>query len=319
MKFKMKWVAPLAAALLLTACNSTEDSAKETQKGDTAKHTEEEVVEGPYTVVDDRGIEVTFDAVPETIVSLQPSNTEILFELGVGDKIVGATDYDTYPEAAQKIERVSTSTVINAERIVELNPDVVVAYTIGDEAQITQLEDAGLKVFVIASATSFDDVYSDIIQLSEVMAIEEKGQEVVTTIQGQIKEVQEKTASVETKRKVYYEVSPAPDIWTTGSETFQQEIMDAAGVENIFADQSGWLSVTEEDVITRNPEVILSPATYMEDAIGEILGRAGWDKIGAVANKQVYLVDGDIMSRPAPRIGEAVQNMAEAVYPELFK
>lgn len=95
--------------------------------------------------------------------------------------------------------------------------------------------------------------------------------------------------------------------------------MDAAGVENIFADQSGWLSVTEEDVITRNPEVILSPATYMEDAIGEILGRAGWDKIGAVANKQVYLVDGDIMSRPAPRIGEAVQNMAEAVYPELFK
>jgi iron complex transport system substrate-binding protein len=317
MKSNMKWVAPLAAALLLTACNTTENTQKETEKE--SNNATEEVVGGPYTVVDDRGIDVTFEEVPETIVSLQPSNTEILFELGVGDKIVGATDYDHYPEAAQKIERVSDSMAINAERIVELNPDVVVAYTIGDEAQITQLENAGLKVFVIASATSFDDVYSDIIQLSEVMAVEDKGQEVVASIQAQIKDVQDKTATVETKRKVYYEVSPAPDIWTTGNGTFQQEIMDVAGVENVFADQAGWLSVTEEDVITRNPEVILSPATYMEDAIGEILARAGWNQTAAVTNKQVYLVDGDIMSRPAPRIGQAVQLMAEAVYPELFK
>lgn len=317
MKFKMKWLTPLAAVLILAACNSDEKST-DASKEEPKKDVQEEVA-GPYTVVDDRGVEVSFDEVPESIVSLQPSNTEILFELGVGEKIVGATDYDTYPEAAKEIERVSTSTVINAERIVELNPDVVVAYTIGEEAQITQLEDAGLKVFVIESATSFDDVYSDIIQLSEVMGIEEKGGEVVSTIQAQIKDVQDKTATLETKRKVYYEVSPAPDIWTTGSGTFQQEIMNAAGVENLFADQTSWLSVTEEDVITRNPEVILTPATYMEDAIGEILGRAGWDQIQAVTNKQVYLVDGEVMSRPGPRIGQAVEIMAESVYPELFK
>lgn len=312
MNFKMKWVAPVAAALLLAACGANEEKVSKDQ----GKQTE---ADGPYTVVDDRGIEITFDEVPETIVSLQPSNTEILFELGVGAKIIGATDYDTYPEAAQKIERVSTSTAINAERIVELNPDVVVAYTVGDEAQITQLEDAGLKVFVIASAASFDDVYTDIIQLSEVMGVEEKGNEVVANIKGQIAAVQEKTDTLGAKKKVYYEVSPAPDIWTTGNNTFQQEIMNAAGVENIFADQNSWLSVTEEDVITRNPEVIITPATYMENPVDEILGRAGWDQIQAVLNKAVVLVDGDVMSRPGPRIGEAVEIMAEAVYPELFK
>lgn len=312
MNFKMKWVAPVAAALLLAACGADEEKVSKDQ----GKQTE---ADGPYTVVDDRGIEITFDEVPETIVSLQPSNTEILFELGVGAKIIGATDYDTYPEAAQKIERVSTSTAINAERIVELNPDVVVAYTVGDEAQITQLEDAGLKVFVIASAASFDDVYTDIIQLSEVMGVEEKGNEVVANIKGQIAAVQEKTDTLGAKKKVYYEVSPAPDIWTTGNNTFQQEIMNAAGVENIFADQNSWLSVTEEDVITRNPEVIITPATYMENPVDEILGRAGWDQIQAVLNKAVVLVDGDVMSRPGPRIGEAVEIMAEAVYPELFK
>ncbi|HEY4623621.1 MAG TPA: ABC transporter substrate-binding protein [Solibacillus sp.] len=316
MNFKMKWVAPVAAALLLAACGADEEKASKDSAKEPVKQTE---VDGPYTVVDDRGIEVTFEEVPKTIVSLQPSNTEILFELGVGDQIVGGTDYDTYPEAAQKIERVSTSTVINAERIVELNPDVVVAYTAGDEAQVTQLEDAGLKVFVIASATSFDDVYTDIIQLSEVMGVEEKGNEVVADIKDQIAAVQEKTDTVDTKKKVYYEVSPAPDIWTTGNNTFQQEIMNTAGVENIFVDQESWLSVTEEDVIARNPEVIITPATYMENAVDEILARAGWDQIQAVSNKAVVLVDGDVMSRPGPRIGEAVEIMAEAVYPELFK
>ena len=313
MKSNNKWVVALAATLLLAACGSdegkTEKDINNASKNDGA----------PYTVVDDRGVEVTFDEVPETIISLQPSNTEILFELGVGEQIIGATEFDTYPEAAQEIERVSTSTVINAERIVELDPDVVIAYTIGDETQITQLEDAGLKVFVIASAATFDDVYSDIIQLSEVMGVEDKGDEVVADIKAQIETVQEKTADIDAKKKAYYEVSPAPDLWTTGSSTFQQEIMDHANVENIFADQKSWISVTEEDVITRNPEIIITPATYMENAVEEILGRTGWDKIQAVTDKAVYLVDGDIMSRPGPRIGEAVEIMAQSVYPELFK
>jgi len=317
MKFNNKWVVALAATLLLAACSSDEektDSNTEKEAQPASKNDE-----APYTVVDDRGVEVTFNEVPETIISLQPSNTEILFELGVGEQIIGATEFDTYPEAAQKIERVSTTTVINAERILELDPDVVVAYTIGEEAQIAQLEDAGLKVFVIASAATFDDVYSDIIQLSEVMGVERKGEEVVADIKAQIDAVQEKTAALDTEKKAYYEVSPAPDLWTTGSSTFQQEIMDHANVENIFADQTSWISVTEEDVIARNPEIIITPATYMENAVDEILGRTGWNQIQAVTDKSVYLVDGDIMSRPGPRIGEAVEIMAKSVYPELFK
>ncbi|MEK4385308.1 ABC transporter substrate-binding protein [Solibacillus sp. FSL W7-1464] len=317
MKFNNKWVVAFAATLLLAACGSDEEKTDGNAEKETQTASKNEGA--PYTVVDDRGVEVTFDEVPETIISLQPSNTEILFELGVGEQIVGATEYDTYPEAAQKIERVSTSTVINAERILELDPDVVIAYTIGEEAQIAQLEDAGLKVFVIASAATFDDVYSDIIQLSEVMGVDDKGEKVVADIKAQIETVQEKTATLDTKKKAYYEVSPAPNLWTTGSSTFQQEIMDHANVENIFADQKSWISVTEEDIITRNPEIIITPATYMENAVEEILGRTGWEKIQAVTDKAVYLVDGDIMSRPGPRIGEAVEIMAQSVYPELFK
>lgn len=316
MKFKMKWVTPIAAALLLAACGTDEDkNAKQNEQ----EQEKSDVAEGPYKVVDDRDKEITFDEVPETIVSLQPSNTEILFSLGAGDKIVGGTSYDNYPKEALEIEHISDTMTINAERIIELKPDVVVAYTIGDLAQIEQLEAAGLKVFVIESATSFDDVYGDIIQLSEVMQVEDTGEQIVKDIKAQIAAVQEKTATLDEKKKVYFEIAPAPEIWATGGNTFQQEVLTAAGVENVFAEQNGWFSAAEEDVITKDPEVILTSVSYSDDAVGEILARNGWDKMQAIINKNVYLVDADITSRPATRIGEAVELVAETVYPDLFK
>ncbi|MFP7200940.1 ABC transporter substrate-binding protein [Lysinibacillus halotolerans] len=312
--FNKKWMAPLAISLLLVGCSDGEQKAT----NDTDSKTNSTEESGPYTVVDDRGQEVTFEEVPEKIVSLQPSNTEILFELGVGDQIIGASEYDTYPEEALKIERVTDSMTVNTERIIELNPDVVFAYTTGEEAQIDQLESVGLKVFVIQSATSINDVYGDIEQMAEVMGVEEEGKQVVEDIQSQIAAVQEKTKSIEQKKKVYFEISPAPDIWSIGSGTFQQEMIEAAGVENIYADQQGWFAVTEEDLITRNPEAIVSTVNYIEDPKGEILAREGWSTISAVQNKEVYLLNADIMDRPGPRIGEAVEMIAQTIYPELF-
>ena len=315
MKFKLKYVAPFAAALLLAACsgeNTTENQAKEPIETKVA-------TSGPYIVVDDRGKEITFDKVPETMVSLQPSNTEILFSLGVGDKIIGATDYDTYPEEAKNIERVSDSYTFNAERIVELNPDVVIAYTIGDEAQVAQLEEAGVNVFVIASATTFADVYGNIEQLGDVVGQAEKADEVIEEIQTQIEAVQEKTAKLVEKKQAYFEISPAPKIWTAGADTFQHEILTVAGVDNIFADQTGWFSPANEDVITRNPEVILTTVYTIENSVEEIKSRLSWDTIQAVQNDHVYQLDEVILGRPATRIGEAVEIVAETVYPELFK
>ena len=306
------WLAVLLFSFLLVGC-----SAEETTNVEKQEEVVDEVKE--YTVTDDAGNEVAFKEVPETIVSLQPSNTEILFALGVGDKIVGATEYDTYPAEALEIERVSDSVAFNAERITELNPDVVIAYTIGQEEALQLLEEAGLKVFVIESATSFEDVYGDIEQLATVMGVEEKGQEIISSIQTTIQEVQEKVETAASLKKVYYEISPSPDIYTTGSKTFQQEILAAASVDNVFSDQEGWISVSEEDVIAKNPEIILTTSNYIEDATGEIKSRAGWDKIRAVQSDSVFLVDGDVISRPGPRVGEAVELVAKTVYPELFK
>ncbi|KON66629.1 metal ABC transporter substrate-binding protein [Peribacillus butanolivorans] len=311
---RFSWISTLILALFLTGCGVTDDqTAKE--KKDTNKTEEVKA----YTVTDDTGKKIKFDKVPETVVSLQPSNTEILFKLGLGDKVVGVTDFDNYPEEAKDIEHVSDSVNINAEKIISLKPDAVIAYTIGDETTLKPLEDAGIPVFIIKSATNFDDVYGDIGQIADVMGVTKKGEELVKDIQTQITSVEEKIETLDEKEKTYFEISPAPEIYTTGSETFQQEILKTAGIENIFADQKGWVKVSDEEIVKRNPNAIITTATYADDAVDEIKSRKGWEDINAVKNDQVYLLDENIMSRPGPRIGEAVELAAKTVYPDLFK
>ncbi|MEQ6354695.1 cobalamin-binding protein [Lysinibacillus sp. M3] len=316
--FKLQWLSVLMLALVLVGCGTKEDTNKD------AVSKEDQQVEKTtsYKVKDDRGVEVEFNAVPKTIVSLQPSNTEILFELGVGDKIVGATEYDTYPEEAQKIERVSTSTIFNSERILALKPDVVIAYTTGGDEEnlnaLKGLEDAGIKVFAIQSAKSFDDVYGDIEQVAMVMGIKDKGEKLNEDIKAKIADVQAKVKDVKEPKNIYLEISPKPDIYTAGSGTFQQEILNAANVNNVFADLESWAKVSEEDIIAKNPAVILT-TVEMKNTTEEILSRDGWNSITAIQNKAVYYIDTDTSSRPGPRIGEAVELIAKAVYPELFK
>ncbi|KRF64644.1 metal ABC transporter substrate-binding protein [Bacillus sp. Soil768D1] len=311
---RFSWISILILALFLTGCGVTDDqTAKE--KKDTNKTEEVKA----YTVTDDTGKKIKFDKIPETVVSLQPSNTEILFELGLGDKVVGVTDFDNYPEEAKDIEHVSDSVNINAEKIISLKPDAIIAYTIGDETTMKPLEDAGIPVFIIKSATNFDDVYGDIGQIAEVMGVAEKGEKLVKDIQNQITSVEEKIETLDEKEQTYFEISPAPEIYTTGSETFQQEILETAGIENIFADQKGWVKVSDEEIVKRNPNAIITTATYADDAVDEIKSRKGWEDINAVKNDQVYLLDENIMSRPGPRIGEAVELAAKTVYPDLFK
>jgi iron complex transport system substrate-binding protein len=323
----MKLLAVCFLVLLVTACQTGGDASPGGQENqpneqtDEANQSEQNRSSGqgePYTVTDDMGNEVTFEKVPETVVSLQPSNTEILFALGVGDKIVGVTQFDNYPEEAQKIERVSDSVNINAERIIELDPDVVFAYTVGAKESIQPLADAGIPVFVIQSASSFEDVYGDIAQMAEVMGVKEKGEALINEIRAQVEAVEEKVKTIDQPKRIYLEISPAPDIYTAGSNTFQHEILQKAGVENIFGDQEGWIKVSEEEVIKRNPDLIATTVHLTSDPVAEIKGRQGWQDLDAVQQGEVYQLDEEIMTRPGPRIGQAVELVAKIAYPELF-
>src|SRR5690606_21703171 len=183
----------LALAVFLGACQS-EESAETTNTADNA-NPETEVAES-YAVTDDLGNEVKFEEIPETVVSLIPSNTEIPYALEEGDKLIGATDFDNYPAEALEVERVSDSVKFNAERIIQLDPDIVLAYSTGGPTGLEVLEEVDNCVFVIVSIAWFEGVYVDIQQISHVMGVEDKCENLVASIQVEVKYFQDKLAEV---------------------------------------------------------------------------------------------------------------------------
>ncbi|MBM7840529.1 iron complex transport system substrate-binding protein [Alkalihalobacillus xiaoxiensis] len=309
-----KTIVPLTLIALLAACGDTDEDTQpnESEQGEDSNSSDS------YTVTDDRGVEVTFDEKPTTIVSLIPSNTEIIFALGEGENVVGVTDTDVYPEEVADIEVVASFEDINIERLLELDPDVIIGYTYSGGDQMAPLEDVGLPVFAIDSATSFSDVFDDIDRIAEVLHVEDSAQPLIERIQAQLDEVADIVSEVDEKQ-IYFEISPSPELFTPGSETFQHEIIEAAGLENVFSDLADWAGISEEQVIERNPELIATTVHYVDDSVEEIKQRSGWDSIDAVINDDVYLLSADIMDRPGPRIGEAVQELAETAYPNLFE
>ncbi|WP_232698086.1 ABC transporter substrate-binding protein [Brevibacillus daliensis] len=299
--------------VLMTACSTqnVQPPAEKTPAPST------ETVTTPIKVVDGVGKEITFDKKPGRIVSLMPSNTEILFALGVGDKVVGVTDVCDFPQEATTKTKVSNSMTVNIEAIVALKPDVVFAYAMGNGDVVRNLEELGLKVVTIKSAATIDDVYSDIELFAKITGTEEKGKEIVAGMKQKLEGIVNAASKVEKKKQVYLEIAPNPDIWTAGSGTFQDETLKLIGVENTFSDVTGWSKVSEEAVIKRKPEVILTTVDYVQEPEKEIMTRKSWQGIPAVKNKNVFYVDSDLTTRPGPRIVDGIEVMFKAIYPDL--
>ncbi len=302
----------VAFILVLAACGTN----GEEQEQDNAHElgTTDEV---SYTVKDARGVDLTFEEPPETIISILPSNTEIVFELGQGEKVIGVSDTDVYPEAVQNIEVVAEYQNINVERMLELDPDIIFGFDYGND-EMAPLEEVGLPVYAIDGASSMEDIFSDIQGIADALAISEDGEALVTDMQDELEEIADTVAEVD-ERSIYFEISPSPDIWTLGTGTFQHEMIEAAGLHNVFDDVENWFGVSDEQVIERNPELIFTTVHYTDgDPLEEIRNRAGWESIDAIVNNELELMPPDIMDRPGPRIVEAVRTLAETAYPNLF-
>ncbi|MET3575748.1 ABC transporter substrate-binding protein [Bhargavaea ullalensis] len=322
----IKWMAVFLAALLLTACGSNGNKADEPQmkqeegtadQQDGDKSGEQATF--PVTETDAVGNEITLEQAPETIVSMMPSNTEILFGIGAGDKVVGVNDYDDYPEEVQDIEKIG-GLEFNVEKIIGLHPDVVFAHESGlgtGEEGLQQLRDAGLTVFVVKNATNFEETYSTINQIGKLTGHETEADEVVEGMKAKVAEIEEKAKEVKDEKKVFVETSPAPEIYAPGAGTFMQQFLDMIHAENVAGDQEGWVMMDPEEIVNRNPDVIM--VMYGDDsAVDAVYDREGFDAIAAIKDKQVVRVDENTTSRTGPRLAEGLEAVAKAVYPDIF-
>lgn len=321
---KKYWKIGLSAFLalgILAACGEQSKNDKEVASQTQEQQvTKQQQATFPVTITDATGKDIVLEAPPERIISLIPSNTEILFGLGLNDKIVGVNDIDDYPPEVAEKEKVG-STEFNIEQIIALQPDIVFAHESGMASlggAMDQLEAAGVKVFVVTNASDFNDIYTTIEQLGRATGKLPEAQKTIANMKAKVEEVQAKLQDVEPK-KVFVEISDEPEIYTPGKNTFMQEMLDMIHTENIAADTDGWFKIDAEQIITKNPDVIVVTYNYVPDILTKIPQRAGFETITAVKNKAIVQVDENTTSRQGPRLADGLEELAKAIYPEAFE
>lgn len=306
------------AVFLLAACGTAATPDK--PKVDGTPEAEVVKAEFPLTLTDSVGNEITLETAPATIVSMVPSNTEILFELGLGDAIVGVNDYDDYPAEALKKEKIGGQD-FNVEKIVSMNPEIVFAHESGlgkGKEGLQQIRDAGIPVFVVKNAVSFEETYTTIETIGQATGKTVEAEKIITDMKAKVEEVLAKLVTVDNKKTVFVETSPEPNIYTPGKNTFMDQMLEMIGAENIAADQEDWFMIAPEEIINRNPDVIIVLYDYIETAVADVYARPGFDTITAIKEKAVVQVKENITSRTGPRLAEGLEEIAKAIYPEAF-
>lgn len=275
----------------------------------------------PLTLSDDAGREVTLDAEPARIVSLAPSNTEIVCALDACDRLVGVTDFDDYPTEVAEVEKVVTMAQVDVEAVVATEPDLVLAA--GNEltptAVIDQLTDLGLTVMVLYPE-SLGEVSADVELVGEAIGGQAEAAALVAGMAARVQAVEEAVAGLERPR-TFYEVSVFEGvIYTAGEGSFLADLIGAAGGDAITGDALS-TSIEIEDLVAADPEVILlGDATYDDTITPEsVAARPGWETMTAVADDRVVVVHEDVViTRPGPRIVDGLEALARAIHLDAF-
>ncbi|MDR1949135.1 MAG: ABC transporter substrate-binding protein [Spirochaetaceae bacterium] len=275
------------------------------------------------TLTDRAGTQVTLPRKTDGIISTAPSNTEIIIDLGLADKLVAVDQYSAELPGLPGDPVLIDFSFPDAEVIIGLNPDIIIAaghnQTISGDDPLKLVKETGISVVYIPTSDSINGIYEDIRFIAEVLQVEERGAELIRQMKEQIDAIAAIGASVSPKKSVYIEISPFPFIVSCGEGTYINQMIEIIGAKNIFAAEKGWFSPAAEAIIGRNPDVILTLVNNADAPMEEIRTRPGFETINAVKNNDIHSIDGDSASRPSPHIMLALRQMALAVYPDIYE
>ena len=281
----------------LAGCTSSEPAQP-------AEPSEPEASGSAITITDMTGREITLDEPATRVVALSAADCEVLYAVGAGDTLVGRGEYCDYPAEVLEVPSVQSGYDTNIEQIIALEPQVLLMSTMAQtEEQIAQLEEAGIKV-VVSDAQDIEGVYTAVEMIGKLMGKEKEAEQVIISMQTAFADLSNSTAG--RGKTVYFEVSPLEyGLWTAGSGTFMNEIAEMLGMKNIFDDVQGWAEISEEQVIERNPDYIVTITMYFGEGPTpeeEIMGRTGWENVTAVKNGAILNLVNNELSRPTPRL-----------------
>ncbi len=319
----------LLARLLVAGCGSDESASDDTGQSaateTTAAPSEDAVVpepaEGtfPVTVTDDNGTTVTIEAKPTRIVSTAPANTETLFALGVGDRVVGVTSLDDYPPEVAAIAKIGDFQA-NTEAVMALSPDLVVGYS-GNEEALAPVQAAGAPVLILNPMT-LEQIYANITTVGAATGATGAAADLVESMKAEIREVSEAAMAAGESPTVFYALDNT--LWTAGPGSFVDELLtlvnainvaSAAGVDSAAA--QAYYQFAPEQLVAADPDVILLPGSVYTTS-DEFTSDPRFAGLTAVKEGRVVVVDDVLITRPGPRIGEGLKILAEAIHPGVF-
>ena len=305
--------------IILAACGNGGMTNDTDVNDNTNTSQQEKVAAFPVTITDGTDKEIIIEKQPEKIISLMPSNTEILYALGVGENMIGVSDADNYPEEVNELEDMATNLELNVEKIVAAEPDLVLIHMSSFfmwEQGLKQIEENGITVVAVPDASTFDQVYETIELIGQVVGKTTDAETIIAKMKSDLQAIEDQAKEIKETKSVFVEISPAPEIYSTGTGTFMNEMLQVIQAKNVV-EEEGWPLMNEEAIIDLNPDVILTQ--YGPGAKDAVLERSGWEEVTAIKEQQVFEVNEDLVSRPGPRIIEGVEELAKAIYPETFK
>ena len=268
----------------------------------------------PVTITDSNGREVTIEEMPKRLISTVPSNTEIIYEIGKGENLVGVSIYCNYPKEALEVEKIGDYDGPNAELIIGLDPDVVFSSWMADDV-VTQLEDAGITV-VLMNPGNLEQTYETMQTIGDVVGASEEAGQMVGKLKAKQEMIMNRVSGYEAK-SVFFEIWNDP-LMTAGPGSFHDELITLANGVNIAGDtESAYPEYSLELLIANNPQVYITADDGFKTA-EDIFAREGYDNIEAIKTGQLFMLNQDIISRPGPRIIEALESIAAAIHPEAF-
>lgn len=305
----------LAASLILAACQPAAPAATATP--------EPTATPAPIVVTDGLGRTVTLKGPAQRIVSMAPSNTEILYAVGAGAQVVGRDEFTNYPAEAASLPSVGGSMgKYSQEAIVNLKPDLVMAAEINTPDQVKALEDLGLTVYYLSNPKDLDGMYQNLMIVAKLTGHETETAALVDSLKKRVEAVTSKLANVSSRPTVFYELDAtdpnAP--YTSGPGTFLSQLVDMAGGKNIGADlSSAWAQISVENLIVADPDFIILGDSNYGATPEAVAARAGWSALKAVKNNQIFPFNDDLVSRPGPRLVDGLEALAALIHPEVFK
>jgi len=277
----------------------------------------------PITFTDGLKRTVSLAATPARIISLAPSNTEILYAVGAGAQVIGRDDFSDVPADVKALPSVGGNMgKYDLEKIASLKPDLVLAAEINTPEQVKALEELKIPVYYLSNPTDLPGMYANLVTAGKLTGHQPEAEKLVETLKARVKTVADKMAGVTSHPKAFYELDatdPAKP-WTTGPGTFMDQMIKIAGGTNAASNLSvAWGQISQEELLIQNPDVILLGDAAYGVSADQIKQRPGWDKLKAVADGNIQTFDDNLVSRPGPRLVDGLEILAKLIHPELYK